>query len=48
MPETLALNQAGCQGRQSIVLTLGPTVFDCHIPAHDNLGLAQALGKCAH
>jgi hypothetical protein len=44
----LALNQAGCQGGQSIVLTLGPTVFDGHIPAHDNLGLAQPLKKCTH
>jgi hypothetical protein len=43
----LALNQSGCQGGQSIVLTLGPTVFDRHIPAHNNLGLAQTFEECA-
>ena len=43
----LALNQSGCQGGQSIVLTLGPTVFDRHIPGHNNLGLAQTFEECA-
>jgi hypothetical protein len=39
----LALNQIGCHGWQSIVLTFSPAVYNCHVPALDKAGLAQAL-----
>jgi hypothetical protein len=39
----VATNQIGCQGRQSIVLALGPTVFDRDGLALDVARFAQAL-----
>ena len=44
----LALNQFDHHGRQSIVLTIGPTIFDFDVPALGNAGLAQASKECSY
>jgi hypothetical protein len=41
----LTANQIGRQGRQSIVLVLGPAVFDRHVPALNITGFIQASAK---
>jgi hypothetical protein len=42
----LSLNQIGRQRRQSIVLAVGPAIFDRHVPAFDKARFAQTLTKC--
>jgi len=41
----LTTNQIGCQGRQSIILALCPTVFDGDILALDVAGIVQTLAE---
>ena len=41
----LTANQIGRQCRQTIVVTLGPAVFDRHVPTLDIAGFCQALPK---
>ena len=43
----LSANQISRQRRQSIVLPLGPAVFDRHVSALDIAGFVQTLAKCA-
>jgi hypothetical protein len=40
--------QISRQGREAIVLTFRPAVFDFHILAVDEADLIQALTKCGH
>jgi hypothetical protein len=44
----LTVDKFSCQRRQSIILTLGPAVFDRHIPALDEAGFAQTLAERGH
>jgi hypothetical protein len=44
----LTANQIGSQLRQSIVLAVRPSEFDCHVAAFDKAGLAKALAERTH
>jgi hypothetical protein len=41
----VATNKARRQLRQSIIVALSPTIFDCHIVTFDITGLHEALPK---
>jgi hypothetical protein len=43
-----AADEISRKRRQSVVLALCPTVFDCHIPALSEPGFIETLGKCGH
>ena len=45
LPRYLTTHQIGCQGRQSIILALCPTVFDGDILALDVAGIVQTLAE---
>ena len=44
----LATNQLGSQGGQLVIVSLGPSIFDRHIPAFVITGSTEAATECLH
>src|SRR6516164_4986161 len=44
----LATNQLGSQGRQLVIVSVGPPIFDRHIPAFVITGSTEAATECLH
>src|SRR6516165_611301 len=44
----LATNQFGSQGRQLVIVSVGPPIFDRHIPAFVITGSTEAATECLH
>src|SRR5215813_6039557 len=44
----LSTNQLGSQGRQLVIVSVGPPIFDRHIPALVITGSTEAATECLH